>query len=339
MKGVEVGLPKYVNFHVANSKTMARIFLCHASEDKPKVREIYQRLQSEGFEPWLDEVEILTGQEWDLEIRRALRTSDFIMVLLSRHSANKTGYVQREFKMTMDRLEELPSGQVLMLPVRLDDGEIPDEFQKYHCTPLYEEGGLERVIHSVRAYLSRRVPLQSEERGQIHGMEVVDVPPEPLDLQSATPLQTFTNSIGMELILIPAGTFMMGTPGDQLDAIAGDDKNYRDWIENETPEQRVTISQPFLLGKFPVTQAQWQAVMGENPSRFQGENRPVERVSWEDAQAFMQKLNERETGRTYRLPTEAEWEYACRAGTTTRYHFGDDAAQLGGTRSQEGFVV
>ncbi|BAF36128.1 hypothetical protein [Microcystis phage LMM01] len=85
----------------------------------------------------------------------------------------------------------------------------------------------------------------------------------------------------------------------------------------------------FRIGKYPVTQIQYQAVMGANPSYFQGNpQNPVENVSWNDAQAFCQKLS-KATGKQYRLPTEAEWEYACRAGTTTEYYFGDDYRQLG----------
>ena len=93
---------------------------------------------------------------------------------------------------------------------------------------------------------------------------------------------------------------------------------------------QVRISLPFYLGKHPVTQGEWQAVMGNNPSEYKGDpNRPVDNVSWNDTQVFIKKLNERESGRTYRLPTEAEWEYTCRAGTTTAYSFGDDPGQLG----------
>jgi formylglycine-generating enzyme required for sulfatase activity len=122
----------------------------------------------------------------------------------------------------------------------------------------------------------------------------------------------------MEFVLIPAGTFMMGSPDSDPDA-----------FPIEKPVHQVTLSQAFYLGKYPVTQAQWEAVMGTNPSQFKGADRPVENVSWDDVQAFMQKLSEREGGDHYRLPTEAQWEYACRAGSSTRYHFGDDAAQLG----------
>lgn len=123
----------------------------------------------------------------------------------------------------------------------------------------------------------------------------------------------FTNSAGIEFILIPSGNFMMGS-GE------GDD---------EKPVHKVTIREPFYLGKYPVTQKQWKAVMGRNPSEFNGYNLPVENVSWYDVQEFLEKLNCAEKTDMYRLPSEAEWEYACRAGTTTRYSFGNDESKLG----------
>jgi formylglycine-generating enzyme required for sulfatase activity len=88
------------------------------------------------------------------------------------------------------------------------------------------------------------------------------------------------------------------------------------------PQHRVNLTLAFYLGIYPVTQAHWQAVMGNNPSRFAGDDRPVEQVCWDDCQEFCRKIS-RLTGRTFRLPTEAEWEYACRAGTTTPFYFGD----------------
>ncbi|GHU35956.1 hypothetical protein AGMMS50256_31890 [Betaproteobacteria bacterium] len=129
--------------------------------------------------------------------------------------------------------------------------------------------------------------------------------------------KTYTNSIGTEFILIPAGSFTMGA-----------DKKFEDASSNETPQHRVTISKPFYLGKYEVTQAEWVAVMGNNPSEFKGRSNPVDNVSWDDVQSFIQRLNAKE-GKKYRLPTEAEWEYAARAGTKSAYSFGDDAGQLG----------
>jgi formylglycine-generating enzyme required for sulfatase activity len=133
--------------------------------------------------------------------------------------------------------------------------------------------------------------------------------------------KTYSNSIGMEFILIPAGSFMMGA--DQNFEDDDDDDDY------EVPQHQVKISQPFYLGKYEVTQAQWAAVMGNNPSEFKGQNNPVEQVSWDDAQIFIEQLNAQEGHNRYRLPTEAEWEYAARAGSTSAYSFGDDAGQLG----------
>lgn len=125
--------------------------------------------------------------------------------------------------------------------------------------------------------------------------------------------QTFTNSIGMEFTLIPAGSFVMGN-----------DKG----ILAVRPAHEVTISTSFYMGTFEVTQAQWMVIMGTNPSQVQGPDHPVEQVSWHDAQAFIARLNSLENTNRYRLPTEAEWEYAARAGSTTRWYFGDDAAGL-----------
>ena len=128
------------------------------------------------------------------------------------------------------------------------------------------------------------------------------------------PLSALRNSIDMELVLLPAGEFMMGS----------------DYYEpDERPVHRVVISKPFYLGKYEVTQAQWLAVMGTNPSHFKGDlNRPVERVSWHMVQEFIRRLNSREGHTKYRLPTEAEWEYATRAGSTTQYSFGDNESSL-----------
>jgi formylglycine-generating enzyme required for sulfatase activity len=114
--------------------------------------------------------------------------------------------------------------------------------------------------------------------------------------------------------LIPPGEFLMGTPyeGDSL----------RDHFEDEEPQHRVTISKPFYMGTTEVTQVQWKAMMGENTNDFKGDNLPVEGVSWNDCRKFLDKVSKRE-GKTFRLPTEAEWEYACRAGTATPFAFGE----------------
>ncbi len=120
-----------------------------------------------------------------------------------------------------------------------------------------------------------------------------------------------TNSIGMKFAWIPPGHFMMGSPTEE--------KERRD---DETPH-KVTLTKGFYMGVYTVTQEQWKELMGDNPSIFKGEkNLPVDNVSWNDCQEFLKKLQEKDK-KAYRLPTEAEWEYACRAGTTTPFYFGE----------------
>jgi formylglycine-generating enzyme required for sulfatase activity len=131
------------------------------------------------------------------------------------------------------------------------------------------------------------------------------------------PRERITNSIGMELVLIPAGEYLMGSPNNDSEA-----------FDAEKPQHKVRISKPFCLGVTPVTQGQYERVMANNPSHFKGDRqRPVEQVLWDQAVAFCRKLSELE-GKKYRLPTEAEWEYACRAGSTGRWCFGEDESLL-----------
>ncbi len=151
--------------------------------------------------------------------------------------------------------------------------------------------------------------------------------------QSTLPYR-LTNSIGIEFIQVPAGEFSMGSPDQDVSS-----------KENEKPCHRVRITKPFFLATCPVTQTQYRAVIGSNPSWFSptGDGKysvgandtgmlPVEMVSWQGAELFCRRLGqfteERLASRAYRLPSEAEWEYACRAGTTTRYFFGDEPVEL-----------
>ena len=141
-------------------------------------------------------------------------------------------------------------------------------------------------------------------------------PPDNTHAQQKDTLKYFTNSLGMKFVWIPPGNFMMGSPGGE-----------KERSKNEILH-KVTLSKGFYMGVYPVTQEEWQAVMGDNPSFFKGEkNLPVEQVSWGECQEFIEKLRVRDK-KFYRLPTEAEWEYACRAGTTGRFYFGETLSTL-----------
>ena len=138
--------------------------------------------------------------------------------------------------------------------------------------------------------------------------------PAPATTNNPTPVELpeSASAIGMEFKLIPAGKFTMG--------------------ENDEAHE-VTLTEPFMMGVHEVTQAQYEQVMKNNPSKFKGADHPVEMVTWHDAVEFCRKLSElpaeKAAGNVYRLPTEAQWEYACRAGTTTKFSFGDDESELG----------
>lgn len=171
-----------------------------------------------------------------------------------------------------------------------------------------------------------------------------DAAEKPSRSEKDTPVPKYgdvlTNSIGMKLVLIPAGEFLMGTP-----------ESAEDGEHNEVPQHSVLVSKPFFMGVYEVTQGEYEEVMGDNPSHFSenGAGRlnvagkdtsdfPVENMIWEQAVEFCQRLSDRpeekEAGRSYRLPTEAEWEYACRAGSQTFFHFGNtlssDMANMNG---------
>lgn len=135
-----------------------------------------------------------------------------------------------------------------------------------------------------------------------------------IPLAAANETRTFA---GITFVLIESGCFKMGSHKPPTERTVG-----------ETPAHQVCIDKPFYIGETEVTQRQWQEVMGKNPSKSKVEDKPVERVSWNDVQDFIQQLNAREGGALFRLPTEAEWEYAARAGSETDYCYGDSPGSL-----------
>ena len=185
-----------------------------------------------------------------------------------------------------------------------------------------EAVSVRQALENLRTFLDARLPVNSgvSQSGASH-----------LDLTAQSRLRTpvvveLGQGVTLELMEIPGGTFWMGQR-DEEQRFLKQQNWWNDYFNCERPRHQVTVA-PFWIGKYPITQAQWQAVMGNNPSHWKDANRPVEQVSWNECQEFVKKLNDRGQGE-FRLPTEAEWEYACRAGSETIYAFGDDPAQLG----------
>lgn len=143
--------------------------------------------------------------------------------------------------------------------------------------------------------------------------------------------ETLDEELTLDLVEVPGGTFQMGSPPDEVNRDwYGDNPYFPECKGKDVEAQHPVQVQPFLMSRYPITQAQWRAVaelplvdreLNPDPSNFKGDNRPVEVVSWYEAMEFCARLSQH-TGKTYRLPSEAEWEYACRAGTTTPFHFG-----------------
>src|SRR5437016_11398315 len=115
-----------------------RVFLCHSSGDKPQVRELYRRLKRYGFNPWLDEYDLLGGQDWELEIRVAVRSSDAVVVCLSKSSVNKEGFVQKEIRFALDAADEKPERAIFIIPVRLEMVDVPQRLKQWHWINLFE---------------------------------------------------------------------------------------------------------------------------------------------------------------------------------------------------------
>lgn len=137
----------------ANTPTLPkslRVFICHSSNDKPAVRDMYNRLISYQIDLWLDEEKLLPGQDWNLEIAKAVRVSDVVLICLSRHSVTKAGYVQKEIKYALDFADEQPEGTIFLIPVKLEECEIPERLHRWQWVELNSDSGFEKLVQSLK---------------------------------------------------------------------------------------------------------------------------------------------------------------------------------------------
>lgn len=222
-------------------------------------------------------------------------------------------------------------GELYVVSLRLIDVETGRliEMRSARCLCPIEEVATTSMAEVARQLagvggVTRQVSGSGYPRGGIapESTKFVDLQPDLRTSPSVAAIQAsegtkFVDPLpGMEFVQISGGSFMMGSPSSEAK---------RD--NDEGPQHRVTI-QSFQMMTTEVTQGMWREVMGSNPSKFKGDNLPIEMVSWEDAQDFTERLSVMDRGKGYRLPTEAEWEYACRAATTTRFYSGDSESGL-----------
>jgi len=293
-----------------------KVFISYAREDAQMARMLYEDLKNAGLDCWFDEEDLLPGQNWRLEIPNALESCERVCILLSSRSVEKTGYVQKEIKLALDTLDNFPSGQIYIIPIRLDECKPKDaKLQDIHWADLFPDyqRGFNKVLRSLGIVPGKKVQPPSNE---------------------------LLNSLAMKFVLIKPGTFKMGSP----DTEPG---RYKDEVLHE-----VTLTSGFYMQTTQVTVGQWRqfakdagykseaetgdgaytgtgsewkkqkGIYWDNPGFAQTDSHPVTCVSWNDAQRLIEWLSKKE-GKVYRLPTEAQWEYACRAGTTTPFAFGN----------------
>ena len=149
------GAGSYDNVTAPGASRKLVIFLCHASEDKAPARHLYKLLRSDGYAPWLDEEDLLPGQEWEIEIPRAVRQADVVLVCLSHRSNAKTGYVQREIRIALDAAEEQPDGAIYIIPLRLEDCQVPERLTKWQWVDTFADNGYERLCRSLNVLKGR----------------------------------------------------------------------------------------------------------------------------------------------------------------------------------------
>jgi len=152
------------------------IFLAHASEDKPAVRKLYRELKASGLEPWLDEENLEPGVRWDEEIKEVIQKTRFFLACISKHSANKTGYIQKELRMALAELELKPPGQIFFIPVLLEDTQLPNipvgtfNLREFQAVKIFLEGGVQKLITQIKRQLDIR---QDDENKDDSGFKIV----------------------------------------------------------------------------------------------------------------------------------------------------------------------
>jgi formylglycine-generating enzyme required for sulfatase activity len=313
-----------------------RIFLCHASEDKPRVRTLYRQLKAAGYQPWLDKEDLLPGQKWWPAIKRIISNTDnLVVVCLSRHSTTKRGVVQQEIKRALDVLDQMPDEAIYLIPARLEACDVPERLADLHWVDLFEEDGFEKLTQALDYELSQRsVPVQTASRATKPKIASSPEPkgtPAPAPASSRKPKITVSPApkqaptsqpFEPEMIPIRAGEFLMGS----------DPKKDKHAEKDEQPQHSLYLPD-YYIAKTPVTNAQYAAFVEATGHRLPDhwkngqpppdkQEHPVVRVNWHDAVDYCRWLSET-TGKLYRLPTEAEWEKAARGTEGLIYPWGN----------------
>jgi formylglycine-generating enzyme required for sulfatase activity len=291
-----------------------KVFLCHASQDKPAVRELYKRLAAEKWiDPWLDEENLLPGQDFDLEIYKAARDSDSIIICLSKVSVAKEGYVNKEIRRALDAADEKPEGAIYIIPLRLDDCTPSFErLKQLHYADYFTPNAHEKLIKSLRLRADALKIETSESSTPESPSKSTPVPEK--QTPSGHAIYTFG---GIDFVKIPAADFYMGA----------------DDMDEAKPQHLVyQLNRDFYIARFPVTNLQYSMYTRElgEPVVLNKEkaDHPVVKASWHDAQKYIVWMNKKygsqlPAGFRFCLPSEAEWERAACGTAGNEYPWGN----------------
>ncbi len=312
-----------------------RVFLCHSSNDKPAVRELYQKLRAEPWiQPWLDEEEIFPGADWNMEIEKAVEAADAIIVCLSKGSITKEGYIQRELRIVLDFADYKPEGTLYIMPVRLEDCEPPRRLRAWQYAD-YFEGQRDRALNRLLVSLKRRAdslglsfvpPALEVKENAIQEEKPIVEKPKPLPVPQISTTKKYTPDGflveifgGMEFVHVPAGKFLMGSKN-------GDD--------DEKPQRSVDIPYDYWMARYPLTNEQYDSYIKNKKSKHpvdgwrKKKDHPIIYAKWKEILEYCEWLNnlvqsELPSGLILRLPTEAEWEKAARGTDGREYPWGN----------------
>ncbi len=280
---------------------MSGIFVSHSSKNRDfVVGAILPMLKAEGWNPWYSDERITAADQWRREIKDGLERCPWFLVVLSPEAvASEWVEVEVDWAMEHRRGRIIP---LIYWECRVDDLHL--FLRKLQHIRFTENTAADRArvaaeLRRVMGASSPAAPATSKVPKTIPLIQEVSSPAE----------SNFTNRHGLEMIWCPPGKFLMGSPESEPGR------------SSDETQHEVTLTRGFWISRFPVTQEQWKKLMRTNPSHFtkSGRKAPVEAVSWDDAMAFCARLGPEPDGRGYTLPTEAQWEYACRAGTKGRY--------------------
>lgn len=334
---------------------LLRVFLCHSSTDKSIVRGLFYQLNAESWmDVWLDEEKLYPGQDWDMEIEKAVGSSDVVIVCLSNNSVSKEGYVQRELRFVLRFADFKPDGAIFVIPVRLDDCPMPPRMAMWQYIDLFpksrEEWAYQRLLVSLRMR-ANSLGILTEQSGVISSSEKSKPAPkrETLETDKSFPVQETTKvekkrkviepsgnytpgghaiyTFGeIDFVKVPAGSFLMGTNDSA--------KNASGTSSDEKPQHTVDLPYEYFIGRFPATNGNYagyvKAVGSKHPVNGWENKRdhPVVDASWNDVMAYCKWLNDLLKGKlpiglALRLPTEAEWEKAARGEKGLIYPWGN----------------